>query len=371
MSTESRRKNSSVVHLLQKQPDAFSFFQAVRLLERSAHFNKASEEVAYQPVARYSPPEKELIRFSAPATLKFSSSEILSVHQVLTKNHLLNKQWKMQIPFMSLTQATGVLPFHYTELLLSRIKMKDYSLADFLDLFNHRLISLFYQSSNKYFLPVEYERKKLFATRDKKTDQFTQTLLSMIGLGTQHLNYKLLIPDEALLFYSGSLTHKMPNASSLKHMLQDYFRFPVTIKEFVGQWQPLIDDIRTQLGNRYNIKGQNASLGASAILGSKSWFAQGKCQIIIGPLNEQQFAQVSPGTQTLKAFKQFVRFYLGFEYDFDLIVRTYRKVLPQQIILGGQQSAIIGWNTWMNTPKSLMTKPDEILDIPIGQNQMN
>ena len=44
------------------------------------------------------------------------------------------------------------MPRHYTELLLQRIREKDFSLRDFLDLFNHRLTSLFYRAWEKYSL---------------------------------------------------------------------------------------------------------------------------------------------------------------------------------------------------------------------------
>ena len=40
---------------------------------------------------------------------------------------------RMTVAFMGLTGPLGVLPRHYTELLLARIRGKDFSLRDFLD----------------------------------------------------------------------------------------------------------------------------------------------------------------------------------------------------------------------------------------------
>ena len=66
----------------------------------------------------------------------------------------------MTVTFLGLTGPSGVLPRHYTELLLRLDKDakgagKD-ALRDWLDLFNHRFISLFYRAWEKYrfYIPL-------------------------------------------------------------------------------------------------------------------------------------------------------------------------------------------------------------------------
>ena len=78
---------------------------------------------------------------------------------------------------MGLTGPLGVLPHAYTELLLDRIRQKDTALRDFLDLFHHRIISLFYQAWEKYRFTIAYERGE--------RDRFSHHLLDLIGLGTR------------------------------------------------------------------------------------------------------------------------------------------------------------------------------------------
>jgi type VI secretion system protein ImpH len=48
---------------------------------------------------------------------------------------------------------SGVLPYNYTELVIDRLRNKDRALAEFLDIFHHRMISLFYQAWEKYRFP--------------------------------------------------------------------------------------------------------------------------------------------------------------------------------------------------------------------------
>lgn len=370
MSTTGRRKNSSVIDKLTEQPYDFSFLQAVRLMERSAVLEN-SENYSFNknPVALFTPPNTETIRFRTNNALSFSSSEI---SKIVEKNNNKNKKkWELSVNFMGLTGAQGVLPYHYTEMIMKRHKMKDESLSHFLDLFNHRTISLFYQASNKYKLPIEYERKKLNPPTTKTRDDHSQILLSLIGLGTKGLNDRLYISDESLFYYSGLLSQQVKTTSGLKQILRSYFNIPVEIKEFVGQWQELIEDVRTRLPGKENPNGQNNCLGRSVMLGRKGWFAQGKINIILGPLTKEQLKIFSPGTKALKALNEIVQLYAGMEYSYDFIIKVKRSDIPDKIQLGGKTQPIVGWNTWLSTQTDSPENKNETLDIKVSASRIN
>ena len=374
MSTPSRRKNSAVVEQLLRSPHAYSFYQAVRLLERAALWESRTLTPgtrvlgARNSIASFVPPATETIRLQTQSSFKFPEAE---VHNIVRHSGTgPGPSWRMQTNFMGLTGSIGVMPYHYTELILQRLKKKDESLVHFLDLFNHRIISLFYQAGTKYYLPIEYERKKLANGTKKTRDTHTQALLSLIGLGTQGLTGRLQIKDESLLFYSGLLTQQVRTASGLKQVLQDYFDIPVKIQEFVGQWQELIPDIRTRLASRMMPKGQNARLGQSAMVGHKGWFAQGKIRISLGPLNREQFYRFAPGTKALRALNDMVRMYVGIERDYDFIIEVKRKDIPKKITLSKNPSPIIGWNTWLSTSDKPVQDNNETLKITVSANRL-
>ncbi len=363
MSSQSWQKSTSITQHLQEQTPDYNFIQAVRLLERSRYFDEIHISGKNIAVAKYIPPENEVIRFHVNQKLEFYSSDINSVYK--NKNGINSKQWHLLVNLIGLTGSEGVLPYHYTELILQRLKLKDNSIRDFFDLFNHRTVSLFFQASVKYKLPIEYERKRLSAKDTTDKDIYTQSFLSLLGLGTKHLGNRLHTEDESLIYYSGLFSQQIKTSSGLKQILQRHFSIPVDIQEFVGQWQDLIDDVRTRLASKQAPKGQNACLGRSAILGKKGWDAQGKIRIVLGPMNSAQLKRFAPGTTTLKALNEIVRLYSGIECNYDFIIQVKEKDIPSKLELSKHNRPIVGWNTWL--PKSTANKnPDKTVDIVVS-----
>ncbi|TYK65446.1 type VI secretion system baseplate subunit TssG [Colwellia echini] len=392
MSTTSWRKNTAVIDKLAQYPHQFSFKQAVRVIERSNNYNDAFTISAIQSVGHFMPPLSECIRFTSNQSLSFPSSEIYSIeplypnHQDLDGND--NNQWKMTLNFIGLTGSNGVLPYHYTETVLKRLKVKDKTVSEFFNLFNHRIASLFFQSSVKYFAPLEYERCRLKqrvsnttntteqynsvlgksvnqSASKAKTDNFTKMLLSLVGLGTDNLTNRLYTKDESLLHYAGLFSNSVRSASGLKQILESHFSLPVEIKEFVGQWQPLIDDVRSRLPMTGGL-GQNNQLGRTVMLGKSGFFAQGKVNIILGPLTAAQLKKFSPHTPYLKALDELVRLYLGFEHDYSFTLRTLKKELPTDVSFAAKNKPILGWTSWLSSSKNKTEHGNTVVDIPIS-----
>lgn len=369
MSTTGRRKNTSVIQSLLTRPFDYSFKQAVRLLERAAaYYNGDGLAPAKNPVARYTPPSSEVVRFHSKQSLSFPAAEIANIDVQPSASGM--DQWQMQVNFLGLTGSNGVLPYHYSELLLKRLKIKDRSMMDFLDLFNHRLISLFYQASIKYHLPLEHERKRLLAAPGAESDHPTKILLALIGLGTHGLNRRLYTQDESLLLYSGLFSKKVRTATGLKQIIFQHFNIPVHIKEFIGQWQELIDDVRTRLPGFTVPRGQNNQLGRSVMLGRKGWFAQGKIQIILGPLTTRQLHTFAPGTSALKALNEIVKLYINFEHDYDFVMRIKRSDLPGATRLSRDKASILSWNSWLTSNQHQYLGSQAIVDIPVSARRL-
>ena len=182
---KSRRRYPALATQLVNEPYRFNFFQAVRILERLR---------AGKPVGHDGPPGDECVRFRSHLSLDFPASAIQLLN--VPADHRLPPA--MTVTFMGLTGPSGALPRFYTEFLLERRRHKDPVLREFLDLFNHRLISLFYRAweRNRFYLGFERaermhaelrdepRRQRAFVIRGREqVDRFSQVLLDLGGFG--------------------------------------------------------------------------------------------------------------------------------------------------------------------------------------------
>ncbi len=376
MPTSSWRTRLSVIERLSAQPGDFSFTQAVRLLERAALYDSNGNIITTQkssrgnqPVARFAPPNREIVRFATNPALVFPETEIEVINTKADDEN--NRQWQIVVSFIGLVGAMGIMPFHYTEMILKRLKLKDPSLNAFLGLFTHRTTSLFFQASSKYRLPLEYERSKLHQTSAEGNSAHTQLLLSMLGLGTKGLRERQSLRDESLIYYSGLFTQQVKTPSGLCQIIESYFGVPAEVEGFIGQWQELIDDVRTRLPWKANKKGQNVCLGRSSMLGKRGWFAQGKSRVKIGPLNKEQFETFAPGTGALKSLNEIVTTYLGMEQNFDFVIEVNRDEVPSKIALERANPPTLAWNSWLSGKPKTNTEKDELLEIRVSSKRLN
>jgi type VI secretion system protein ImpH len=356
MASARRRTSAAVTEQLQREPQRFDFFQAVRLLERAAQILAQDQRpFAQVPVAMGAPPNRESIRFRANASLAFRGTDIDQVEIADTisqdAEEAPKQQWQVRVNIFGLFGSNGILPFHMSELVIKRLRQKDRALAEFLDVLNHRSTSLYFQSWHKYRLPVAFERSRTDGKQQR--DLFSQVLASLAGLGTSQLEDRLPLPDEALLGYGAHLGRGAPSAPTLARILQQYFELPITVEQFIPQWQTLPEDMRSRLPGRDQPQGQNNFLGMNVILGRQCWDVQSKFRIRIAELEYDQFVAINPNSQKMQALKAFARFMVGNEFDFDIEICIDQNKIPriglgQELKVDGKTVAgsqlMLGWN---------------------------
>lgn len=344
MAPQGRRADPSVEQVLFEEGYRFDFFQAVRVLERLYP--------GRLPVGRDSYPSKEVVRFRSLLSLTFPPS---SIHEVVNPDGESGPA-EMVVAFMGLTGLMGVLPRHYTEMLLERVRHKDFTLRDFLDIFNHRAISLFYRAWEKYRFPVAYERNRFLKEHDY--DPFSRSLFHLVGMGTKGLRGRLKTGDEVLLYYGGLVAQQPRSAGALEAMLGDYFAAPVKVAQFVGAWLPLENENRTRLGSG----DSNNQLGTTTILGSKFWDQQAGFRIKIGPLTFREFRHLLPSGKTFRPLVEITRFFIGLTVDFDTQLILKASDVPAcQLRKPGLDALQLGWSSWLKTKEFSRDATDAVL----------
>ncbi len=325
MGAKKRKPGTSVKERLFEEYYKFSFFKAVDLLE-SIHPEK-------KPVGKTLDPHEEVVRFSVKPGFTFPASDI---------EHLSHDDEQgpvnMNVTFMGLIGANGVLPRWYNELAVERNKYKDYALTEFLDIFHHRLLSLFYMAWKKHRFPENYQ--------PGAKDRLSNYLLSFTGLGTPGLSGRIGIPDESLSYFSGFLANAVPSASTIEAAVEYYAGARVRVDQFLDRMFPLEPEDQTQLGIR------NIALGKDTICGDHVRENQTTFRINIGPMSYDDYLRFLPTGDLLNPTYSFVRYMVGIEYEFEIrIILDSEKIAP--MVLGGEEtpaSPRLGWSSWLKTP---------------------
>lgn len=332
----SRLRESPVEDLLRREPYRFEFFQAMRLLKRL--------QPGRAPVGRFTPPSTEAVRIGANPSMAFPASQIQALEWEGSG------QPSMIVNFMGLTGPLGVLPLYYTELLLERKRAGDTALLAFLDIFNHRITSLFYQAWEKYRFYVTYERDE--------RDRFSRYLLDLIGLGSKGLQDRQMVLDDSLIYYSGLLALQPRSAAGLKQLIGDYFDVPVEVEQFAGGWYPLDRPTQTRFQDR---RTHSEQLGVGAVVGDEVWDPQSAVRLRLGPLPLARYLEFLPNGSAYDALRALTRFYSNDGLDFEIQLVLERAEVPRcELGAGGESGPLLGWVTWAASAP-MERDPDETI----------
>ena len=321
MAPQKRQSGTPLKDRLVNEFFSFSFFKAVDLLESMFPDKK--------PLGQTLVPEEEAVRFSVRPGFIFPPSDISGLEQGDEESPA-----HMAVTFMGLVGPNGVLPRCYNELAIERNRNKDFSLTAFLDLFHHRLISLFYLAWKKHRFPENY----LPGARDR----LSRYLLSLSGLGTPGLRGTIGLPEESLAFYSGLISRQAPSAVAIEATVSYLSGTNAKVDQFIEQLIPLSPEDQTQIGSL------NAQLGVDSICGSFVWDSQAKFRVNLGPMDYDGFLRFLPSGDMLGPIFSLVKYMVGMEYEFETRIYLKREEVPP-CILGGETGPRLGWTTWIKS----------------------
>lgn len=319
------RHSRSVADGLFEEGHRFSFVQAVRLLEEmSVHPQRTAP-------AEGADPAREIVRFRHAVRLDFPASDVEQVQRPLDDGPV-----EVTVNVLGLAGVLGPLPPAVSELIVERSFRKDTAFRDFLDIFNHRLVSMLYRARKKY--------RPALDTRGPHRGRVASVLHAFLGLGTPHLLERMKIDDRALLPYTGLIVDRHRSTVGLVRLLADYFEIAVAVVPFRGRWHALEDDDLTRIGE----SGANRVLGQNAVLGARVWDEAASIEVQLGPLTFTQFVDFLPRGRSYDALVAVTRFYLREELGFSFRLQIAAAEVPE-LRIGKDKAAYLGWTTWLRT----------------------
>ncbi len=331
----------------------FDFFQAVKVLEGMVRIERAESGEDTAPAGSSNNPDEEALRFTSTVSLAHQASDIRRVI-AWPRDH---EQPKMQVNFLGLTGARGPMPNWYAELIRDRTILGDHGLRAFLDLFNHRLVSLFYR--------VRQRHRPTLHTERPETHPFAGYLLSFAGLGAPAARECLAeareeagagISPRELIFYAGFFWQRERSMVGLERLLTRYFGIEFTGRELTGGWLELAPEERSSLTTRV---GHNR-LGVTTICGARVANPQSGFELCLDDLDWKDFVDFLPSGARLPALRQLVNLYVRSAFDFHLRLRVKSQaVMESRPALSTADGPRLGWTSWALT-RPLATAVAEI-----------
>ncbi len=291
--------------LLRQVPQRFELLQALQILER--------EQPQLPPLGCSNDPQQEVVRLRGPLLPVFSASQITSLRllprligplvpvraPLLPHNRHRPPRLTLHTPVFGLGGPDGPLPYAYQEWLQQRARVKDRGTMAFLDLFQHRLLSLLYRVQLKQRIALPY-------TRGEKSPVYQQ-LQALCGLVRQPSGMKPVVPEKALISRTGLLANGRRSLAGLQSLLSHHFEMRIRVEGFQGGWREIPDAKQTVLG----LGGRNLALGRTALCGSRAWDQQRGVRLDIGPLEPERLDSFMPHGAAHRELAALVTFYLA------------------------------------------------------------
>jgi type VI secretion system protein ImpH len=305
---------------LEREPWAFDFFQALRRLE-AEHADKPL-------LGRSRRPSEDAIRLGQEPSLAFAPSTIAAF------DRSPGRPPRLSVHVLGLLGPNGPMPLHLTEYVRGRSRtFGDMALARFLDVFHHRLLSLFHRAWASSRPTVHFDRPG--------SDRFGVWIGAMFGQGAPAFSNRDEIPDLAKRHYAGRLSLQTRNAEGLEAIVEDLFGVPARVVPFRGTWLDIPPDARWLLGTSRD----GGELGVSTTTGARLWDRAQSFRLALGPLTLDDYERFLPGGPVLRRLAALVANYLGDELDWDVNLILDRRAVPQ-FPLGG--TARLGTTTWLS-----------------------
>ncbi len=315
MATPTRPATVPLSRQLRDDPQAFELLQALLLLE--------CERPQAVPLGTGTAPHAEAARLRGPLTPLFPSSEVESLSDTEGRQPVLTT------PVFGLGGPDGPLPYADQEWLQQRARQKDHAPAEFLNLFQHRLISLLYRVMRKHRIAVGFSLPSATPVHSQ--------LRALSGLLPKALHNRGRLPDAAVLARSALFAGGRRSLAGFAALVRQHFNLPVEVEAYVGAWRDIPEASRSRMLRG----GRNLGLGRDAVAGTRVWDEHAGIRLTLGPLPNAQAVRFLPDGEAHPALAALAALYFGPDLDCTLTLLV-RGAAP--MILDRTTAPQLSWN---------------------------
>ncbi len=303
---------------------AFNFFQAIRLLRRTAAETTNPKTL-----------QDDHIRVRPALNLAFPAADIESIQLQSSQDR---PRYLVTANFLGLYGTSSPLPTFYTEDLIDEAGQDESVSRDFLDVIHHRLYHLLFQGWLKYRL--------FFQVAEERNEDYLERLFCLMGLGTPALRES--IPDaRGLLRYIGLFTQFPRSGQGLCTLLRDALgEVPIDLTPCIRRMAKIPHSQRLRMGFTGN------RLGLDTFVGEEIADRMGRFRVEIGPLTQAEFLRFTPGNSGYATLTTLTELYIvePLEFEVELILAHGQA---QTVCLGDRFRSVLGVTTWVFSEPTL------------------
>lgn len=287
-------------------------------------------------------PAEEGIRFRHDPALSFSTGDVgtLEVRKLPPDPEDITAEPREVVEitttFLGLTGTVSPLPSYFAEEVLH--EDSESRQREFLDIFHHRLISLFYRARAKFDIPN--------ARQSSGADAWSNRLLTLLGYDAAAGDPAAFgVPSWRLLRLGSLLAERDLTAPALEVALADLLGEDlgdarVSVEQFVGTWAEVAPDQLSRLGRSCT------ALGRDLLLGRRVFDRAGKFRIVIGPLSSEGYARFSEGGGPLRRIAELVATIASDHLEYEVILWLSREAAPSMQLTSTGKTRL-GKNAWL------------------------
>lgn len=310
----------------------YSFFQLVRLLERSSPDGIS--------VGQLGPVGRESIRFRNDAQFAFPTSDV-------TRLDMKDGRATITTSFLGLTGTTTPLSLCFAEDVVRTDDTDTGNLAAFYDVFHHRIHALLYRTWTKYRPMPQFQ--------PNGTDSFSQRALCLIGVAAGSPIPHGSLPPFEQLSLAPILVGRVRSARSLELVLGRVFPgITMAIESFVERHVVFDKAERVRLGVKHTTLNRDLTIGRAVR------DRAGRFRVKVGPVDQVTSERFLPGGQDFPRLRGIVEHFTRGVLEAEVEIELDASSAPR-FRIGSDTGARLGVTTRIGTRVQGRTKLQVLL----------
>jgi type VI secretion system protein ImpH len=273
-------------------------------------------------------PHAELFRIRQRPSMQFAPAEIAGLA-------LRNGKLDISLYGLGVWGPQGAMPLHMTESVLAKDNGEDNPQVCFVDLFHHRMLSLFYRA---------WSAGQSAAALDRENERFSDYVGCLSGV-VPHAVTDSAFGLHPRLASSAHLVRQARNPDGICQSVTAHLGIAARIEEYILHWICLDAQAQSQLGRH----GTTSLLGEGAVLGAYVPDCQHRFRLVLGPLSLTQYLTLIPGGEALPVLSALVRTFIGYEYAWEVQLLLFSDQAVPAIC---NASHGLGFSTWLGVQQT-------------------